>query len=639
MKRRHRGRVASREGAACTIFLVFTILAWGGIGLAQTEPGSGGAPNKPAPGLGAAIPAAEAGSASVRGPDWGRLRSAVPSMLGWKVGIPLIGFQQLTFFDAASEADRLGVTSVEGFSVQKVSIGIPKNLDYNLAPGEIKGVKDRLRELHLGMPAYFVPTIGPDENASRKLFEFAKSLGVETIISDPDPDLLPLIDKLANEFGVNVALYNHGREETPAYWSPEVMLKTLQGRSNRLGACADIGNWMREEIKPVDGLMLLKDRLIAVNLDDRSALGSKGRNVVLGSGVAGIGDFLNEMYRLQLKPSFVGVGSASAVETFADFSRSLEGFEKAVQPVAADRVDQLSRITPIKGPDRLTPEERQKIEAALPQQAPAKPKKPRKLLVVDLNVAYGGVNGGHHSIPAANMAIDLMGKRTGAYNVVFSNDLDNLKYDKIRQFDAVFLNNTVGMLFVDPEVRDGLIRFVREGGGLAGYHGTSHASMDWPEFGEMLGARQGTHREPTEMGTVKIDDPSSPLTAAFSGKEFVQQDEFYRFATGPYSRDKVRVLLSLDVEKTDMNQGADCSRPCARADHDYAISWIRSYGKGRVFYCTLGHWPKTFMVPALDQFFLAAIQFVLGDLEADTTPSARLQPESGGSYSGVSRTQ
>src|SRR5687767_14875504 len=80
------------------------------------------------------------------------------------------------------------------------------------------------------------------------------------------------------------------------------------------------------------------------------------------------------------------------------------------------------------------------------------------------------------------------------------------------------------------------------GGGLAGYHGTSHASMDWPELGEMLGAVEGSHREPTEMATVKIDDPASPLVAAFGGKSFVHQDEFYRFVEGPLSRDKVHVL-------------------------------------------------------------------------------------------------
>ena len=164
----------------------------------------------------------------------------------------------------------------------------------------------------------------------------------------------------------------------------------------------------------------------------------------------------------------------------------------------ADRVGEISRTTVIRTPDQLTPEERAAVEAALPKTAPAKPKKARQLLVIDLNVAYPG----HRSIPHENLGLELMGKMTGAYEAVFSNDLDNLKYPKIQQFDAVFLNNTVGMLFVDPEVREGLTRFVREGGELGGNHGVTHTAMDWPEFGEMLGARRGVHRESTETATI-----------------------------------------------------------------------------------------------------------------------------------------
>jgi type 1 glutamine amidotransferase len=130
------------------------------------------------------------------------------------------------------------------------------------------------------------------------------------------------------------------------------------------------------------------------------------------------------------------------------------------------------------------------------------------------------------------------------------------------------------------------------------------------------------HRENTEQATIRIDEPNHPLTAAFGGKEFVYQDEFFRFPIGPYSREKLRVLLSIDVDKTDMNQGRPCAKPCVRPDSDYAVSWIRSYGKGRVFFCILGHNPTLFMTPQLAQYFLAGIQFILGDLEADTTPSA-----------------
>ena len=161
---------------------------------------------------------------------------------------------------------------------------------------------------------------------------------------------------------------------------------------------------------------------------------------------------------------------------------------------------QLSQTIPIKGADPLTPEEQE--GAATPKTAAVKPKAARRLLVYDANIGYGGANGGHRSIPAGNMAIELFAKATGAYEPVFSNDLENFKYDRLRKFDAVFLNNTVGQIYVDPEVRAGLMRFVREGGGLAAYHGATHVSMDWPEFAQMLGAVEGSHREPTEIATV-----------------------------------------------------------------------------------------------------------------------------------------
>ena len=271
------------------------------------------------------------------------------------------------------------------------------------------------------------------------------------------------------------------------------------------------------------------------------------------------------------------MGTSGAPDVVADVSRSLEAFEKAVQPVVAERVAQLSR-TPSRArsidPGRTG--ENHRSDSAKPA---ATPKTTRRLLIYDANIGYGGANGRHRSIPAANMAIELFAK-TGAYEAVFSNDLENFSYDRTK-FDAVFLNNTVGQIFVDPQIRDGLVRFVREGW-PGGYHGTSHASMDWPEFGRMLGAVEGAHREPTEMATVKIDDPSSPLVVAFEGKSFLHQDEFYRFVEPPLSRDSVHVLMSIDIEKTDLNQGRGCA-PRVRPDADYALSWIHTYGKGRCF--------------------------------------------------------
>ncbi len=109
----------------------------------------------------------------------------------------------------------------------------------------------------------------------------------------------------------------------------------------------------------------------------------------------------------------------------------------------------------------------------------------------------------------------------------------------------------------------------------------------------------------------------------FAGQSFQHQDEFYRFVEPPLSRDTVRALMSIDVEKTDLNQGRGCGRPCVRPDSDYVLSWIKSHGKGRVFFTSLGHTPAFFASPNLSEFFFRGIQFALGDLDADARPSAK----------------
>jgi type 1 glutamine amidotransferase len=591
------------------IVLPIGAIASATIGFAQAPSGNpGGAPTGRGSGPAAApsIAAPARGSASVRVPAWRQLRTAVGSLMGWQVGVSLGSYRHDTYMDAARKAEALDLAALEGDSTQKVSLQIPKSLDYRLAPGEREAVRERMIALNVRMVVYSVADMSDDEAIARKQFEFAKALGVETVAVDRVPASLAAIEKLADEFGVNVALSG----------SPKSVMHALQGRGRRIGTYADLSTWARNGVSVAEGISLVGDRLMAVRVGDRSAFAP----------------LVNELNRHELKPAIIVHADLSRSADLqvgqrnlsADLLRSLEAFERAAQPLVAERVMQLSRSIPIKGPDRLTAEERERVMTATPQKAAAKPMAARRLLVYDANIGYGGASGGHRSIPAANMAVELFAKATGAFEPVFSNDLENFKYDRLQKFDAVFLNNTVGQIFVDPEVRAGLSRFVREGGGLAAYHGATHASMDWPDFGQMLGAVEGSHREPTEIATVKIDDPGSPLMTAFAGQPFQHQDEFYRFVEPPLSRDTVRVLMSIDVERTDLNQGRGCGRPCVRPDSDYALSWIRSHGKGRVFFTALGHTPAFFASANLSDFFFRGIQFVLGDLEADTTPSAKV---------------
>lgn len=273
--------------------------------------------------------------------------------------------------------------------------------------------------------------------------------------------------------------------------------------------------------------------------------------------------------------------------------------------------------------------EQQRIEAALPARAVVTPRKPRKLLIFDLNVGYGG----HPSTKVANTAFTLMGQKTGAFETTVSRDPAVFQRDSLRKFDAVFFNNTVGNLFTDPVLRQNLIEFVYGGGGLLGAHGTSvaftrwpeGAKEDWPEFALMLGTRGAAHMPGNgeEKVVVKLDDAGHPLNRAFGGKSFEYQSEFFRFHD-PYSRNRVRVLSSIDVPATSKLQGAPLKQ--FRKDNDYPVAWVRNYGRGRVFYGSIAHNPYVFWDPKMLQFYLDAVQFALGDLPTPTIPSGKLTP-------------
>ena len=269
--------------------------------------------------------------------------------------------------------------------------------------------------------------------------------------------------------------------------------------------------------------------------------------------------------------------------------------------------------------------ERNLIEKNLPRKATVIPEKIRRLLIFDLNINYGG----HKSIDYANYAFARMGEETRAYETVISRDTLIFRAENLQHFDAVFFNNTVGNLFQDKNLRQNLLDFVYNGGGLLGVHGTSAAFTfwpgaheDWPEFGVMLGARGASHRENNEHVFVRNEDPDHPVNRVFGGKDFDYRDEFFRFHD-PYSRDLVHVLLSIDTEKTDMEQGRAFGE-VIRQDNDYPVAWIRQYGKGRVFYCTIAHHPQVLWDPIMLEFYLDAIQYALGDIKASAIPGNRI---------------
>jgi type 1 glutamine amidotransferase len=283
---------------------------------------------------------------------------------------------------------------------------------------------------------------------------------------------------------------------------------------------------------------------------------------------------------------------------------ALAVFALALMPVSA------------KGPEKLKPVKEadvKKIEDAVADKPPAEPQKKRKILV------FWRCDGFFHKcIPVANKCIEIMGKKTGAYDVVIpetaSEQMDWLTADKLKEFDAVLFNNTT-RLNPNAEQQKALMDFVKGGKGFIGIHAASDNFYKWKEGAEMVGGLFAGH--PWGAGgtwAFKVENPDNPVNKSFGGKNFKAKDEIYNLKD-PYTRKDRKILLSLD-----MDDPATGGRKGGRKDRDQAVAWIKKCGEGRVFYCSLGHNNHIFWDKKIVGHYLAGIQYALGDLKADDSP-------------------
>ncbi|MGM0485703.1 MAG: ThuA domain-containing protein [Planctomycetota bacterium] len=268
-------------------------------------------------------------------------------------------------------------------------------------------------------------------------------------------------------------------------------------------------------------------------------------------------------------------------------------------------------------PEKLRPVEESettKITEAMPDKPAVEPKEPRKMLV------FWRCEGFYHgSIPVANKALEIMGEKTGAFEVAtVTDDYSVFTKESLKEYDLVCLNNTTHLKFNPEETPDrceALMDFIKSGGGLVGIHAAADNFYQWPEAQKMMGNKFSGH--PWGGGgtwAIKLDEPNHPLTAPFDGKGFKIKDELYRTDPPLYSRDNQLVVMSVDT--SDPKTGS--VGKLKETDHDTGISWIKTWGEGRVFYCGLGHNNEVFWNPPVLEHFLLGIQYAAGDYPMPT---------------------
>lgn len=257
------------------------------------------------------------------------------------------------------------------------------------------------------------------------------------------------------------------------------------------------------------------------------------------------------------------------------------------------------------------------IERIAPESPLVVPQEKRTALVFSLITGFK-----HWCTPHTAAVVRILGEKSGAYEVVVSDDLSNFEPENIKKFDLIVLNNTCSKrperhLFFDAlgdmekavALEESLLDHIAAGHGLAAFHGGIVMLNESEEFSSAMGGSFDYHPK-QQVVTGNLVDMDHPITSAFKGVPLVHFDEPYYFNRA-YLDFNFHPLLKMELQTEEPKKAGDVDR---------YISWIKPYGKGRVFYCSPSHNAQSFEQPELLQFMLNGLQYAAGDLVCDDEP-------------------
>ena len=214
--------------------------------------------------------------------------------LGMKLSLQCWTYNRLSFFETVDRAAALGIKYLEIFPGQKLKPGSDVKMGTDLSDESMAEIKKKLADAGgLKIIGFGVAPIPTDEAGARKMFEWAKKMGIEVLITETTPN--DVIDKLSGEYGIRVALHNH-----PMTWPPDKILKETKDRGKLLGSCSDTGHWMRDKLVPVDTLKKLEGRVQHLHFKDLNDFGD-AHDVAWGTGKGDVKGMLAELKRQGFK--------------------------------------------------------------------------------------------------------------------------------------------------------------------------------------------------------------------------------------------------------------------------------------------------------------------------------------------------
>jgi len=251
---------------------------------------------------GAGLAAGAAASGLIRGlPAFAepvKVSTPAAEKLGWQMAVQLYTYRRFPLYEALDKIAALGIRHIELCFFLKLDKTRP-NLTTNesLSPEVRKELKAKLDGMGMALSSFYAE-LGANADKAKKIFDFCKEMGTGTIVAEPPPEAFDMIEKLCDEYQVNVTIHNHPESPKQRYWSPETVLEVCKGRGKRIGACCDTGHWVRSGLDPVECLKKMEGRILAFHLKDAAEKGNrKSEDAILGEGAGSYKAVLAELKR------------------------------------------------------------------------------------------------------------------------------------------------------------------------------------------------------------------------------------------------------------------------------------------------------------------------------------------------------
>jgi len=256
----------------------------------------------------------------------------------WRLGTQSWSFYLFTFEEAMAKTKSCEMKYIEAYPGQRIGGKFGTTVFKDMTLAQRQQVKQMLKDSGLTLTCYGVITPG-NEQEWRKLFDFAKDMGFETIVSEPPESALAMIDQLCQEYQIGIAIHNHPKASGAHYWDYETVLKACEGCSQWIGSCADTGHWMRSGIDPLTAILTLgkAHRIRSLHFKDLNKFGDDAHDVPWGTGMGKSREILVALAALGLKGPFSAEYEYHWDNSVPEIKQSGEWFKKTAAELSEAR--------------------------------------------------------------------------------------------------------------------------------------------------------------------------------------------------------------------------------------------------------------------------------------------------------------